>query len=266
MLFSNPVRQLVIRPPGSPMKLGSFRVVQDFGPTSLTLEPSITWPGGEGFPKAFYAHFHKGIDLGNGKCGADVIAAQSGTVRYAKQSGDGAIIVILDHGGGWGSAYVHLASEIVSVGQKVAKGQKLGVVGSTGNSTACHLHFAIKSDLDWSRSFFLNGNGKWRDPWPRLMQNVTVSIRDDGINVRVSPGNSTIPAGEVFASSKPDGTLRRKSDNADLGPFSRQRAWGGTVPGAAYSVGGVSGNTWEKISIEAVWYYVASPLAALSAT
>ena len=69
-----------------------------------------------------------------------------------------------------------------------------------------------------------------------------------------------LPAG------KPDGTIRRKSDNADLGPFSQRRAWGGTVTGATYTVLGVTGSTWEKINLEGVFHFVATPLAALSAT
>lgn len=266
MLFGNPVKQAVIRPPGSPGITGNFRVTQDFGPTSLSAEPSITWNGGEGISAGFYSHFHKALDLGNRQCGAEVRAAAKGVVRKAGKMADGNIHVILDHGDGWGSAYLHLASEVVAVGQTVAKGAKLGVVGDTGNSTACHLHFAVKSNLSWSLSFFSNLNGKWRDPWPRLEQNVTIAIRKDGINIRVSAGSATTPAGEVYAQSKNDGTIRRKADNADLGPFSQRRAWGGTVTGASYTVGGVTGSTWEKISLEGVWYFVASPLAALSAT
>lgn len=266
MLFGNPVKQAVIRPPGSPAISGNFRVTQDFGPTSLSAEPSITWPGGEGISAGFHAHFHKALDLGNRQCGAEVRAAAKGIVRKAGKLNDGNIHVILDHGDGWASAYLHLASEDVAVGQAVAKGAKLGVVGTTGNSTACHLHFAIKSGVDFGLSFFSNANGKWRDPWPRLEQNVTIAIKADGINIRVDPGSAATPAGEIFASSKPDGTLRRKSDNADLGPFSQRRAWGGTVKGSTYTVLGVTGSTWEKINLEGVFHFVATPLAALSAT
>ena len=75
MLFGNPVKQAVIRPPGSPAITGNFRVTQDFGPTSLSAEPSITWNGGEGIAAGFYSHFHKALDLGNRQCGAEVRAA-----------------------------------------------------------------------------------------------------------------------------------------------------------------------------------------------
>lgn len=267
MIFGNPVRQAYIRPPTASPLYGSFRVTQDFGPTSLVHEPSFSWPGGEGISAGYYSHFHTGIDLGNRKCGDDVIAAQSGVVRFAGTLTGGSISVIIDHGGGWSSSYGHLAVEVVSKGQKVIKGQKIGTVGDTGNSTACHLHFAVKDGVspDYSISYYAAKNGKWRDAWPRLAQNVTVAIRDAGVNIRESAGAGTTP-GTIFAASKPDGTIRRKSDNADLGPFAQPRKWGGTVLGATYTLAGVTGKTWEKIDLDGAWRYVATPLAAMSAT
>lgn len=252
MIFGNPLRQPYIRPPGAPKIYGSFRVTQDFGPTSFTGEPAVSWPGGEGIPAGWYPHFHRGIDLGNAKCGADVLAAQSGKVTVAGKQSDGAIAVKIDHGG-WTTGYWHLASEVVAVGQLVIKGQKVGVLGTTGNSTACHLHFYVRQGT------------AWRDPWPRLAQNVTVTVKGPGVNIRESAGSGTTP-GTIFAKTKDDGLIHRASDDADLGPFSQPRKWGGTVSGASYTLNGVTGKTWEKIDLDGGWRYLASPLAAMSAT
>lgn len=161
MKFGNPVRQALIRPAGSPIMPGNFRVTQEFGPTTVKEEPKVIWPGGEGIPAGTYDHFHRGLDLGDARCGAAVVAAEAGIVTIAGKGGDGAIRVVIDHGQGFQTWYYHLADEIVAVGQVVTQGQGIGHVGSTGNSTACHLHFQVQKD------------GSPVDPWARLEQNTT---------------------------------------------------------------------------------------------
>lgn len=257
MIFNNPVHGTIHlsswkRPSGNV----DFEMTQDFGPTSLSVEPSFSWSGGEGIAPAFYSHFHKGIDLGNGRCGAAVVAAHAGTVKVAGTQPDGAIAVIIDHGNGWTTGYWHLHDHVVAVGVKVAAGALIGHVGDTGHSTACHLHFYV--------NHFGSANHGWLDPWRRLAQNVTVHPRAAGVNIRSSAGSGTT-VGALFATTKDDGTIRRTSDNANLGSFAVARTWGGTVHGASYTVSGVAGNTWEKMWLDGLWRYLASPLAALSA-
>ncbi|MEO5318857.1 M23 family metallopeptidase [Arthrobacter sp. CC3] len=86
---------------------------------------------------------HTGLDL-VASCQTAVFTAGSGTVVEAgwSQNGGGNRIVV-DHGNGMKSTYNHLSSIEVSVGAVVAKGQRLGGAGTTGNSTGCHLHFEI---------------------------------------------------------------------------------------------------------------------------
>jgi len=88
---------------------------------------------------------HGGIDLAPG-CNAPIVAATSGTVTYAGWMGGYGNFVIVDHGGGVTTAYGHQPNNgiVVGVGQRVEVGQQIGHVGTTGNSTGCHLHFETR--------------------------------------------------------------------------------------------------------------------------
>ncbi len=85
---------------------------------------------------------HTGVDIGAGY-GTTIVAANSGTVTLAGWNSGYGNCVIIDHGGGKATLYGHMSSYAVSKGQTVSKGQKIGAVGSTGNSTGPHLHFEI---------------------------------------------------------------------------------------------------------------------------
>ncbi len=85
---------------------------------------------------------HTGTDIG-AQYGATIIAAASGTVKFAGWNGGYGNCVIIDHGGGRSTLYAHMSSIGVSSGQVVAAGQTVGKVGSTGNSTGPHLHFEV---------------------------------------------------------------------------------------------------------------------------
>ncbi len=90
--------------------------------------------------------FHTGIDIaGGGILGRSIFAANSGTVKLSHSTAEGVYgkYILVDHGGGFMTFYGHCNSVAVSVGQAVTKGQVIGTVGSTGNSTGPHLHFEI---------------------------------------------------------------------------------------------------------------------------
>jgi murein DD-endopeptidase MepM/ murein hydrolase activator NlpD len=94
------------------------------------------------------SEFHRGVDLSAG-CGQPVFAAGPGTVSVAGWDGSGyGNRIIVDHGGGYISMYGHMPDGgiRVTVGQTVTAGDQLGIEGSTGKSTGCHLHFEIRSD------------------------------------------------------------------------------------------------------------------------
>lgn len=108
-----------------------------------------------------YTYNHGAIDIaGGGIMGAQVVAADSGTVIYCNNScthnwgkasgascgcgGGYGNYVMIDHGNGKMTIYAHLSSVSVSSGQYVSMGQTIGYVGSTGESTGPHLHFECR--------------------------------------------------------------------------------------------------------------------------
>lgn len=101
------------------------------------------WPVSGRITQIFW-NLHRAVDIG-APAGTPVVAADSGFVIYAgwDDSGYGNLI-ILDHGNGYVTLYAHLSEMLVSAGQSVAKGTRIGSVGSTGNSTGPHLHFEIR--------------------------------------------------------------------------------------------------------------------------
>jgi murein DD-endopeptidase MepM/ murein hydrolase activator NlpD len=89
-----------------------------------------------------YKRMHSGIDFGGGY-GAPIYAVTDGTVTIAGRHGGFGNYVKLDHGGGLGTGYGHMSRVAVRSGQRVARGQVIGYIGSTGLSTGPHLHYEL---------------------------------------------------------------------------------------------------------------------------
>lgn len=89
--------------------------------------------------------FHDGIDI-SAPQGSSIRAIEKGEVMYSDQLRGYGNIVIIRHPGGFVSVYAHNQSNLVREGQKVAQGEVIGEVGSTGRVSAPHLHFEIRKD------------------------------------------------------------------------------------------------------------------------
>lgn len=87
---------------------------------------------------------HKGVDFA-ASTGTPIYAAAGGTVTSAGYSGNAGNMIVINHGNGLQTYYMHCSKIYVSAGTKVEKGQNIGAVGSTGNSTGPHLHFQVMS-------------------------------------------------------------------------------------------------------------------------
>ncbi len=87
---------------------------------------------------------HLAIDIAAGE-GTPIWAADSGVVVFAGGAYGGyGNMVMIDHGNGWQTLYAHLSVVSVACGQSVTQGQRIGLAGSTGNSTGAHLHFETR--------------------------------------------------------------------------------------------------------------------------
>ena len=99
--------------------------------------------------------FHNGLDMA-APSGTAILAAYDGDVVAAAYSGSMGNYIMIDHGSGLYTIYMHCSALYVSKGQSVSKGQNIAAVGATGRSTGPHLHFGVR----------LNGN--YTSPWNYL--------------------------------------------------------------------------------------------------
>lgn len=121
-----------------------------------------------------YLDFHTGIDLAPREKKARVLAFETGTVvsvvKTGKQYGQ-ACFVRIKHDNGLYTLYYHLENGSISVkkGQRVKKGQFLGIAGKTGKATGIHLHFQIDK----------GSNGTSIDPIPYLLEEISFFSKDE---------------------------------------------------------------------------------------
>ncbi|MBO8172145.1 MAG: M23 family metallopeptidase [Bacillaceae bacterium] len=104
------------------------------------------WPTHGGRVTSGYGYrwgkMHAAIDIA-GVSNRTIMAADAGTVEFAGWKGGYGNCIIINHNNGFKTLYGHLSSIKVSRGQKVGKGQAIGIMGTTGHSTGVHLHFEI---------------------------------------------------------------------------------------------------------------------------
>ncbi len=85
---------------------------------------------------------HKGIDIGAAH-GSSIVAAAGGRVTTSTYSGSAGNYIVISHGNGLSTVYMHCSALYVSAGDVVSAGQSIAAVGSTGFSTGPHLHFGV---------------------------------------------------------------------------------------------------------------------------
>ncbi len=86
---------------------------------------------------------HDGVDIDSSK-GDPILASAAGIVEFSGYSNGYGYNVIIDHGNGYRTLYAHSSKLLVKKGDRIDKGQKIALVGSTGLSTGPHLHFEIR--------------------------------------------------------------------------------------------------------------------------
>jgi murein DD-endopeptidase MepM/ murein hydrolase activator NlpD len=132
-LYSNLKRLVVLdelvnfMPLADPMR--DYRITSGYG---VRLDPFKKRPAS-----------HHGIDFA-GPAGAKIYSANDGVVKRAGRVGAYGLLVEIDHGASISTRYGHLSKILVEKGQKIRKGQVIGVQGSTGRSTGAHLHYEVR--------------------------------------------------------------------------------------------------------------------------
>ena len=101
------------------------------------------------------ARITNGVDMA-APSGSPILAAYDGEVIAASYSPTMGNYIMIDHGDGLITIYMHASSVSVSSGTMVARGEQIGCVGSTGRSTGPHLHFSVRE------------NGSYVSPWNYL--------------------------------------------------------------------------------------------------
>ena len=156
-----------------PIRANKLSVTSYFGPRSYTYQGRKI------------NDYHKGIDLiaNPNNRNEDILAFADGTVTSVQKTGaqyGTGCYVRLKHSNGYYTLYYHLksGSVCVNVGDKVKQGQKLGIIGATGQATGVHLHFQIDKgssasainpyDYLFNGKEFMSGNGSSSssDPFP----------------------------------------------------------------------------------------------------
>ncbi|GAB6191270.1 peptidoglycan DD-metalloendopeptidase family protein [Desulfocastanea catecholica] len=89
--------------------------------------------------------FHPGVDI-RGKRGEKIYATADGVVIKSFRNGGYGNYVVIDHGNGYTTSYAHMQKYLVQKGNRVERGQLIGLVGNTGRSTGPHLHYEIALD------------------------------------------------------------------------------------------------------------------------
>lgn len=119
-------------------------------PASTTITSPFGW---RVHPVNGGRRLHAGVDIAT-PTGSSVLAAEAGTVIVSQYSSSAGNYIMIDHGGGLSTVYMHNSSLLVSVGEKVKRGQTIAYSGSTGWSTGPHLHFSVRV------------NGEYVNPMP----------------------------------------------------------------------------------------------------
>ena len=87
--------------------------------------------------------FHAGVDF-RGKIGDKVKATGNGVVKKSTHNKGSGNYVILSHSNGYETKFAHLSKRLVKKGEKITRGQIIGLLGNTGRSTGSHLHYEIR--------------------------------------------------------------------------------------------------------------------------
>lgn len=135
------------RPPSAPIALRPTTAVRvaPSGPQGSRVAGSgLLWPTNGRSITQYFSWRHSGLDI-DGTLASPVFASEDGVVETAQGGWNGGygIVIVIDHGRGVKTRYGHLSRLRVKRGDRVERGQTIGIMGSTGRSSGSHLHFEL---------------------------------------------------------------------------------------------------------------------------
>ncbi len=133
-----PVRRITQAPTISDIQT----VFEKPSPSPNAGSPSMLWPVPGRVITQYWGWKHTGVDI-DGHYDDAIYASESGVVEVAGWGGGYGIQAVVNHENGFKTRYAHMSKIFVTPGQRVAKGDVLGMVGTTGNSTGTHIHFEV---------------------------------------------------------------------------------------------------------------------------
>lgn len=153
-LYKKPVVKKVVKTPTTPSTTkyyssGTVRTSSTISYKKKALGISLRRPVSGtissrfGVRSSIRSSVHTGLDIAAPR-GTTIKAAAAGTVTFSGWKGAYGKLIVITHANGVQTYYAHCNSISVSTGQKVSSGQKIGAVGSTGNSTGPHLHLEVR--------------------------------------------------------------------------------------------------------------------------
>jgi murein DD-endopeptidase MepM/ murein hydrolase activator NlpD len=96
-------------------------------------------------PKSGRRQLHTGVDIST-PLGTEVLATADGVVTFSGKTRLSGNVLVIEHGRGFSTAYAHNKKNLANVGQRVNRGEVIGLAGSTGRSTGPHVHYEIWKD------------------------------------------------------------------------------------------------------------------------
>ncbi|MBU8921152.1 MAG: M23 family metallopeptidase [Bacteroidales bacterium] len=111
--------------------------------TDLNLSMITSLYGARKHPRLHTMEFHTGIDIDT-KLGEPVLSVAEGVIIFSGKQGGYGNVIIVEHSERFCTVYAHLSLMLVKKGEIVRRGEAIGKVGVTGNSTGSHLHFEVR--------------------------------------------------------------------------------------------------------------------------
>jgi len=146
------------------------------------------------------ARAHTGVDYG-APTGAAVVAVSNGTVVSATRDNANGRMVRLRHASGYETYYLHLSAFAPGIrrGARVAQGQTIGAVGSTGLATGPHLHYGLKKSGTWVDPLREHRNMPPGDPVPEEAMEAFRAVRDEALGKLAAVTEIVQPPAAVVA-------------------------------------------------------------------